>query len=324
MKDKGSQMTCIDSEKVRQTFLDLSKFDVALEAPEVSQNDQLPCAIARLLTVGPGYCVCHSTNKVLARHDLDIREHREVAYALLETMFRNAMALIDVSKYCVIPHAMTISKMDVDGFNLNQEFSHDGNVQSRAFMTSKCIHFDAATPFIANIYGLNENIEGGHPLICDIRQFCRDHKTRAQDLVETIPNNYNIVLKENAYEVLKNEYSFGLDVDIDTDIIAVMLLNEIKFGIAHGATEPRKLIPHMPSKRPIRHLEYQYLEEAHYAEWYGFYGLPMLPANDYAGENLSLNYYRPGQEPFDRLISVNKVETQSQRFAGKGRESVGA
>jgi hypothetical protein len=309
-------MNRLDIARVKQAFVDVGAHDVALGKPQVAQLDGLSREIAALLSTGPGYCVCYGTNKVLARHGLDIREDREVAYGLLETLFRNAMTLIDLERYSVVPHAMSLSTMDVDGFNLNQNFSHDGSVQSRAFMTSKCIHFDAATPFIANIYGPNENIGGGHPLICDVRQYCRDHNADPRDLVDNIPNNYNIVLKESVYAVLKNDYSFALDVDIDSDIVGIMLLNEINFGIAHGATAPYKLIPAAPSKRPIRHIEYQFSEEPHYTDWFAFYGLPMNPAFDYAGENLSLDYYQPAPEPFDRLVPVNKAPSPARRAVG--------
>ena len=312
-------MNRLDITQARQAFVDVNEYDVDLGGAQVAQSDELPRKVAALLSTGPGYCVCYGTNNVLARHGFDIRENREIAYGLLESLFHSAMALIDLQRYSVVPHVMSLGTMDVDGFNLNQNFSHDGSVQSRAFMTSKCIHFDAATPFIANIYGPNENIGGGHPLICDVRQYCRDHNVQPRDLVDNIPNNYNIVLKENVYSVLKTDYSFALDVDIDNDIVGIMLLNEINFGIAHGATQPYKLVADAPSKRPIRHIEYQFSEEPHYEDWFAFYGLPMKPASDYAGENLSLDYYQPAAEPFDRLVPVNKAPSPAMRAAAHAK-----
>ena len=46
-----------------------------------------------------------------------------------------------------------------------------------------------------------------------------------------------------------------------------MLLNEIEFGVAHGATDPAKSRSDVPARRPIRHFEYRYADESHYAEW---------------------------------------------------------
>jgi putative PIG3 family NAD(P)H quinone oxidoreductase len=286
-------------------LLDISQYDVALGGPEVVQTGDLPEHVARLLTEETGYCVLYGTNKVLARHGLDVRADRAVAYELLESVFKSTMARIDMLRFSITPRPMAFAQMDVDGYNLNQNFSHDGSIASRAFMTSKCLHFDAATPFIGNIYGPNENIGGGHPVICDVKQFCRDRGIAARDLVEPIPNNYNIAIRREHYDELRDHYSFGLQLNLDTDIIIVMLLNEIDFGVAHGATNPWKADQDLPARRPIRHFEYQYAEEDHYGEWYSYYGLAMLPASDYAGEELSLEYHEPARHPFDRLIHID-------------------
>ena len=37
----------------------------------------------------------------------------------------------------------------------------------------------------------------------------------------------------------------------------------------------------------------------------GYYSLDMLLAQDYAGENLSLDYHQPPKHPFDNFIPVN-------------------
>jgi hypothetical protein len=298
-------MTTISAEQVKKSLIDLSEYDLDLTGPDVVQTGELPGRVARILTTESGYCVLYGTNKILAREGLDIQADRVKAYELLESVFKSAIGQIETLKFSVTPRPMTFGKMDVDGYNLNEAFSHDGNIQSRAFMTSKCIHFDAATPFIGNIYGPNENITGGHPLICDVRSFCRDRGLRAATLVENIPNNYNIAIKEEFYEDLKNNYSFALEINIDTDIIIIILLNEIDFGVAHGATDPHKRFGDQPARRPIRHFEYQYGEESHYEEWYGHYGLGMLTATDYQGENLSLDYHHPARQPFNHLIRVD-------------------
>lgn len=298
-------MTNVSTEHVHQSLVDLGEYDLALSGPDAIETGELPARLARLLTGDAGYCVLYGTSRVLARHGLDIRADRERAYDLLESLFKSAMSQIDMHRFSVTPRAMTFAKMDVDGYNLNQNFSHDGNIASRAFMTSKCLHFDAATPFIGNIYGPNENISGGYPVICDVKRFCRDRGLAPRDLVEPIPNNYNIAIRKEYYEDLKDHYTFGLKLNLDSDIIMVMLLNEIDFGVAHGATSPGKLAADRPARRPIRHFEYQYAEEDHYAEWYGYYSLDMLLAQDYAGENLSLDYHEPPKHPFDNFIPVN-------------------
>lgn len=171
-------------------------------------------------------------------------------------------------------------------------------------MTSKCIHFDAATPFVANTYGLNENIEGGYPLLSDVRGYCRDFEVSPSDVVDAIPNNYNVVIREEHYGAIKEGYSAALDIGLDTDMIVIMTLNEIAHGVAHGATTPYKRDATKPARRPLRHFEYQFGDEQDYVDWYGHYRIPMVHANHYAGENLSLDYYEPGTRAFDKLVKI--------------------
>jgi hypothetical protein len=291
-------------EDVKKASINLADYDVSLDGKDAAQPPELTDKVASLMAEGPGFCVAYGSRGALAKHGLDIAENQEVAYGLLESVFRGAMKKIAFDRYAVVRQPMELAHMDVDGFNLNGDFSHDGNIESRAFMTSKCIHFDAATPFVANCYGLNENIAGGHPLLCDVRQYCRDKGIDPSEIVEPIPNNYNVAIREAAYEELKDNYSVALDVDIDTDMIVIMLLNEIAYGVAHGATEPYPKDPAKPSRRPIRHFEYQFGEEDHYTEWYDHYKVPMVEAHDYEGENLSLDYHQPASKPFDRFVSI--------------------
>jgi hypothetical protein len=293
-------MTQPDVGQIKSALIDISQY-----SPKLGEIDgELLSKVAKCLSGDLGFCVCYGVNKVLAGVGLDVFANREQGYTLLESIFRSALALIDVSKFSVTPRPMTLASMDVDGFNLNQSFSHDGQVAARAFMTAKCLHFDAATPFIANIYGPNENISGGYPLICDVRRFCQDRRLSAARLVENIPNNYNVAIKSNVYDELLDEYSFALKANLDSDILIVMLLNEIQFGLAHGATDSQKCTAEAPSRRPIRHLEYQYGEESHYEEWYRHYGLDILVAKDYAGENLSLHYHAPARKSFENLVEL--------------------
>ena len=117
-------MKRIDIEQVRSSLIDISPYDLTLGGPETVQHGELPKRIARAIL--GGYCVCHGTAKVMARHGLDLRADRHKGYELLESLFRSALALIDQRPFSVTPRPMTLGRMDVDGYNLNQQFSHDG------------------------------------------------------------------------------------------------------------------------------------------------------------------------------------------------------
>lgn len=295
-------MKRLDIEQVKSSLIDISPYDLTLGGIDTVQTGALPKRVARALL--EGYCVCHGTAKVLARHGLDVRKDRQNGYELLESVFQSALGLIDMRPFSVTPRPMTLNRMDVDGYNLNQQFSHDGQIASRAFMTAKCIHFDAATPFIANIYGPTKNVKDGLPLICDVKQYCRDRGVKPATMVDNLPNNYNIALRSEFYADLLYDYSFAYDLDLENDIIVVMLLNEIEYGVAHGATDPSPRVAGQPVERPIRHIELQYGEEPHYDEWYAHYNLKQTPAKDYAGENLSLPYHGPLDRPFENIVPV--------------------
>lgn len=294
--------------EIQSTLIDVTQYDLEVTSSDATQTGPLPRLIADLLSGGPGYCVCYGTGQFVKSHGRSVHDPdgKQMAHDLLESLYRSALALIDVRKVSVIQRLMTIGKMDVDGFNLNQSFSHDGQIASRAFMTAKCIHFDAATPIIANVYGLNDNIQGGLPLICDVQKFCRDKSLSPRSLVENIPNNYNIVIKREYYDELLNDYSFAIDVDLESDIVMVSLRNEIECGAAHGATPPEKVDPALPASRPIRHFEHQYTDESHYEEWYEYYGLGTSTAGDYAGENLSLDYHGTLSPSFEHIVKVQR------------------
>jgi hypothetical protein len=296
-------MNKISVDEIRRSLVDVSEYTVDLGGPDAAQSPELLARVADRMGADAGYCVCYGTNKVLAKHGLDLQRDAETAYQLLESIFKGALARIDLQQFNVTPWAMTFAKMDVDGYNKNGGFSFDNKVPTREFMTSKCLHFDAATPFVGNIYGPNHNIVGGHPLICDVKRFCRDKGIAAGEMVENIPNNYNVVVKAEYYEELIRDYAFALKLNLDTDIVLIMLLNEVEFGVAHGATDPRKRVPDAEAKRPIRHFEFQYDKEEHYTAWYQHYHLQSLDAKDYHGENLSLDYYSRGTA-IETIINV--------------------
>jgi hypothetical protein len=289
---------------IRDAAVNLADYEVSLDGPDAAQTEALTARVAAHLTGSPGFAIAHGTRDVLARRGLEIANHRDKGYALLESVFRGAMARIDFRRFAVIDRPMTLAYMDVDGFNLNGGFSHDNKIESRAFMTSKCIHFDAATPFVANVYGLNENIGGGLPLLSDVRGYCRDHNVPPSEVVDAIPNNYNVVIRREHYAKIRDHYTAALAVDIDTDMIVIMALNEIAFGVAHGATTPYRKDESKPARRPLRHFEYQFGEEADYVSWYNHYAVPMVEAKDYGGENLSLDYYELAPTPFDKFVKI--------------------
>ena len=297
-------MSKLNASDIRKSLVDVSAYGVTLSGSEAPQQQSVLDGIARLME-DAGFCVCYGTNKILAKNGLDIHHDSTVAYELLESIFKGALAKLDMRKYSITRRAMEFARMDVDGYNKNQSFSFDGKVEPREFMTAKCIHFDAATPFIGNIYGPNRNIIGGYPLICDVKRFCRDKGVQPGGMVDNIPNNYNVVVKQQFYDELLNDYSFALKMNLDTDIVLIMLLNEIEFGLAHGATDPQKRVQGDEAHRPIRHFEFQYSEESHYEGWYRHYGLGLFPAKNYQGENLSLNYYDKGTWSFNNLIALD-------------------
>jgi hypothetical protein len=296
-------MKRLDMDQVKTSLVDISAWSLPLGGPEQLPAGEVVDRVTRALAAG--FCVAHGTGRILARNGFDVRADRERGYALLESLFHAALARIELGPHSVTPHPMTPARMDVDGFNLNQSFSHDGQIAARAFMTAKCIHFDAATPFIANIYGPNENVRDGLPLICDVRRYCRDRGLSPHVLLENIPNNYNIAIRREHYDDLLEDYAFAYDLDLDDDIVIVMLLNEIEFGFAHGATDPQRRVEGQEVRRPIRHIELQYAEESHYEDWYAYYGLEMAPAKDYQGENLSLQYHGQARRPFTNLVGVD-------------------
>lgn len=289
---------------IRDAAIDLSEWNVSLDGPFAEQPTELTEKVAALLTGAPGFAVAYGSRGVLAKHDLELRSHRNKAYELLESVFRGAMGRIDFARFAIVDRPMNLAHMDVDGFNLNKDFSHDNQIASRAFMTAKCIHFDAATPFIANIYGPTDNIEGGHPVLSDVRSYCRDYAVQPSEVVDFIPNNYNVVIRNEHYDAIMKDYSIALEIDIETDIIVIMLLNEIAFGLAHGATAPAKRDATKPARRPLRHFEYQFSDEQDYETWYNHYRIPMVTAHDYAGENLSLDYYGTAKRDFDKLVKI--------------------
>jgi hypothetical protein len=166
--------------------------------------------------------------------------------------------------------------MDVDGFNKNTSFTPNaGHTESREFLTTKCVHFDAATTFIGNVYGPYTNISGGLPIVCDTREYCRTTGVDPADLVELMPHSYNVAVKEEYTEAILADHSLAVDVDLTDDMIMVVLNNEVSGGLAHAGTTPSLTNPAEPGKRPLRHIELQFADGQNLNNWYRHYRLSM-------------------------------------------------
>jgi hypothetical protein len=278
-------MNHANASRVHESLIDVSKFSAALDevdsaAPDAALVDAVVHAVERK----HGFAVLHGANKLLTARGLSVHAEAgaEAARRYYEAVFRAAVARFDLSRASPVKVDYDrIAKMDVDGYNKNKSFTpNSDHTESREFVTTKCVHFDAATPFIANIYGPNQNITGGLPMICDTRAFCNDKGIDGKALIENIPNNYNVAVKQEYCEEILRRYSFALDVDLDDDVVAIVIYNEVIGGIAHAATQPERADATRPARRPIRHIEFQVATTEDLKTWYDFYGLGLTKAVD--------------------------------------------
>jgi hypothetical protein len=295
--------------RFHESLVNVSRFPVTLQDGDlVAADSALVDAVIERVGGKAGFAILHSTNALLRAHGLDVRDAAgaEVARRYLEAIFRAAVAHLDLAKYSPVAVGYDrITKMDVDGYNRNKNFTPNGeHTESREFVTTKCVHFDAATPFIANLYGPNENIRGGAPIICDTRTFCLDKGIDPKTLVENIPNNYNVAVKSQYCEEILREYSYAFDVDLENDVVAVVIFNEVVGGVAHAATPPRRADEGRPARRPIRHVELQVATTEDLKIWYDFYGLGLKKATDHK-EDVSSPRYHSG-ETTPHLIQVSR------------------
>lgn len=271
--------------RVHESLIDVSRYPAAgkelgAAAPDPALIDAVVDAVERK----HGFAVLHGANRLLAALGADLHSEAGAELARLhhESVFRAALGRLDLARHSPMKVAYDrIAKMDVDGYNKNKSFTpNSDHTASREFVTTKCVHFDAATPFIANIYGPNQNIKGGLPMICDTRAFCADKGLDARALIENIPNNYNVAVKEEYCDEILARYSFALDVDLDDDVVAIVLFNEVVGGVAHAATQPERRDSTRPARRPIRHIELQVATTDDLKGWYDFYGLGLDKATD--------------------------------------------
>lgn len=260
-------------------------------------DDTLVPELVRLVTNGDGVAVCRGVADVLTHHGLDVHDEQgaSVGRDYLESLFRAFGERVNVAPFS--PVAMNydrIAGMDVDGYNKNTHFTPNGDhTTEREFLTTKCVHFDAATPFIGNIYGPNTNIEGGVPVVCDTRAYCHDAGVAPADLIELMPHSFNVAVKEEHAGRILAEHASAVDVDLSADVVMVVLLNEVDGGLAHAGSEPRAADPAAPARRPIRHLEYQFAEGVELAKWYQHYGLEVpRPGSQVPDEAARERYHR--------------------------------
>jgi len=273
------------NESLNESLIDVSRFPVDLaRVDSIVPATALVDAVVRAVEHKHGFAVLHGAGTLLTARGLDVHAEAsaETARRYYEAIFRAAVARFDLSRYSPVKVAYDrIAKMDVDGYNTNKSFTpNSDHTESREFVTTKCVHFDAATPFIVNIYGPNQNITGGLPMICDTRTFCKDKGIDAKALIENIPNNYNVAVKAEYCEEILRRYSFALDVDLDDDVVAIVLFNEVIGGVAHAATTPDRADATHPARRPIRHIEFQVATTEDLKAWYDFYGLGLTKAVD--------------------------------------------
>ncbi|WP_439677207.1 hypothetical protein [Embleya sp. MST-111070] len=264
-------------------------------------GDELVDELVKLVAEGHGVAVCRGVARTLAAHGLDVHDehHAAVARDYLESLFRAFGERVDVAAFSPVSIGYDrIAGMDVDGFNKNRHFTpNDDHTTAREFLTTKCVHFDAATPLIANIYGPNLNIAGGLPVICDTRAYLRDAEVSPADLIELMPHSFNVAVKEEHAERILADYAAAADVDLDADLVMIVLFNEVDGGLAHAGSAPRPVDAQQPSRRPIRHLEYQFPDADELAKWYAHYRLEVpAPGLEVPDEAAHERYHR-GVEP---------------------------
>ncbi len=263
---------------VKQAMLNISDYPAELAGGQfkAAGGDVTACLI-ELVANGAGLAVCYGTATLLARHSMDIH-HESGAMAgrdYLESIFRAFAAEVDIAKHSPVAIGYDrVVSMDVDGFNKNVSFTPNAeHTESREFLTTKCVHFDAATPFIGNIYGPYANITGGLPIVCDTREFCASTGIDPADLLELMPHSYNVAVREEYAGRILTGYSVALDADLQNDMIMVVLDNEVAGGLAHAGSMPQLADPGKPGKRPLRHIEFQFADGADLGKWYRHYRL---------------------------------------------------
>lgn len=280
-------------ENIKNSIFDLSKYNIEFKDGSFILDDkELLEKISKQIANDSGFAVCYGVKNILGKHGAHVRDHVDATRDLLEKVFRDSMALVDFDKYNVIKcEYAKIGIIDVDGYNRNVAFSPNEYTPEREFETTKCVHFDGATPFVANMYGPTENIKGGYPILSDVRLYCEENNIDPKDIIESISETYNIAMKAENNEKILNDYSVGFKVDNENDIPIFITHNEIG-QIAHAATNPIKVDEDKPAKRPIRHLEYQLKDLKDAATWFSYWGINFGLAKDMSVDDNHININR--------------------------------
>ncbi|MFK4102498.1 hypothetical protein ACI2L1_20925 [Streptomyces sp. NPDC019531] len=265
---------------VKQADIDVSAYEVSLvDGRFTNVPGELVTRLVDLVADGAGLAVLRGASALLAKHGRDIRDEADAALVrdYFEAVFKEFSAEVDFSLHTpVVMGYDQVASMDVDGFNKNTRFTpNSDHTESREFLTTKCVHFDAATTFIGNVYGPYTNITGGLPIVSDTREFCRVSGVDPADLVELMPHSYNVAVKQEYTEAILADHSLALDVDLEADMVMVVLNNEVSGGLAHAGTTPRLTDPAKPGKRPLRHIELQFEDGENLDNWYRHYRLPL-------------------------------------------------
>lgn len=263
---------------VKQALVDISGYPTELvDGRFASVSSDLTARLKDLVAGGAGLALCYGADSLLARHGMDIHREPDAAVArdYLESVFRAFAAEVDIAKHSpVVMGYDRVASMDVDGYNKNTHFTPNADhTESREFLTTKCVHFDAATPFIGNVYGPYTNITGGLPIICDTREFCASNGIDPADLLELMPHSYNVAVKQEYADRILADYSVAVNVNLLDDMILVVLNNEVAGGLAHAGTTPELADPGKPGKRPLRHIEFQFPDSEFLNTWYRHYRL---------------------------------------------------
>ncbi|PCE31253.1 hypothetical protein [Burkholderia ubonensis] len=301
-------MKPLETTDVTRAFIDIGAYPTRLADGVLTPADgRLAERLVELVDRGAGFAVCYGAQAMLAQHGLSVHDAAaaEMARRYYEALFRAASASFDAAR-ADMPSIDydRIAAMDADGYNVNRSFTPNGDhTDAREFVTTKCVHFDAATPFIANLYGPYENISGGYPVICDTRAFCRDRGITPAQLVENIPNNYNVAVKAEFVDPILEHYSIVVRQDLQRDIVMLVLFNEVNGGVAHAATTPSLTDAQRPGKRPIRHIEYQFADTSSLARWYDFYRLQTVTATPAVASNVA-RYHRGETVPDGRIVDL--------------------
>lgn len=280
--------------------------------PAEPVSEDLTARLISLVADGAGLAVCHGTGALLGRHGVDIGTGAAAGRDYLEAVFRAFAAAVDVARHSpVVMGYDRVATMDVDGYNKNTHFTPNaGHTQSREFLTTKCVHFDAATPFIANIYGPYTNITGGLPVVCDTREFCAVNDIDPADLLELMPHSYNVAVKEHYADRILAGHAAAVDAGLSQDMVMVVLRNEVAGGLAHAGSAPGLADPARPGTRPLRHLEFQFPDGESLNAWYRHYRLG-IPAVNLAIPGADTAEYRRYHRGID-LAGVARIPLTSR------------